>query len=123
MNLKIVVLSLFCFNVWAAQPQLMKFELLSEATTGTKKIWKLERDKEGHKLNGLMLDPERIVNNTQAIKVLGSTVRVPLKNCYGGTYRYQVFSRGKKARTEQGCLSSERFLSLKSAFDALGGTL
>lgn len=123
MNLKIIFLTLICAHAWAAQPQLMKFELLSEAATGTKKIWKLERDKEGHKLNGLMLNPEKIVNNAQAIKVLGSTVRAPSKNCYGGTYRYQVFSHGKKARTEQGCLSSDRFLSLKSAFDALGGTL
>lgn len=123
MNLKFLILSLLSFNVWAAQTHQIKFQLMSETTTGTKKIWKLERDKEGHKLNGLMLKPERIVNNPQAIKVLGTTERIPLKNCYGGTYRYQVFSRGKKARTEHGCLSSERFLSLKSAFDSIGGTL
>ncbi|MFP5491194.1 MAG: hypothetical protein ACLGG0_06815 [Bacteriovoracia bacterium] len=123
MNLKFLVFGLLCFSVEAAKPQQMKFQLMSETTTGTKKIWKLERDKEGHKLNGLMLKPERIVNNPQAIKVLGTTVRIPLKNCYGGTYRYQVFSNGKKSRTEHGCLSSERFLSLKSAFDSIGGTL
>lgn len=123
MHLKFLVLSFICFSAWATQPKHIKFQLISETTTGTKKIWKLERDKEGHKLNGLMLNPERIVNNPKAIKMLGSSVRTQLKNCYGGTYQYQVFPHGKKVRTEMGCLSSERFLSLKNAFDSLGGTL
>lgn len=95
------------------------YRLFSSTNLSMKQMWSFERDDKGLWLNGIQYPPQNVILHPDSVTSLNSELLPKKKqSCPAGRYIFEV-KRGKKTQQEDGCLGSERFGQLRTAFEAL----
>lgn len=98
-----------------------KHELTSKTNTGTKQKWKFERTAKNFLLNGQKISADQMARHPDAIRTIQLKPVVKTEHCSAGSYQFVSTRPGLRKVVEKGCLGSERFARLRSAFEVLAG--
>ena len=97
----------------------LKVELLVKPHHGPMELQVFERAPKGYVLNGLNLPPMMVYQNTEALRTILQKVEGKIGNCEAGQYSLSI--KNKKNVNEVGCMESDRYAQIRSAFYRLQG--